>query len=115
MEQSNKSGKAPVISIVALILGIVCIALCVYLETVPIPNPDVTSMALINLFLDVYAAVGILTPLCGLAAIITGIIGLKRSKRLSCLSKKGICISTVAIIAGSIETLFFLILIFLPE
>ena len=111
MEQPNKSGKSPVISVIAIVLGVISIALCVFLEAVPIPDPDVTSMTLIKLFIGVYTAAGILTPICGLAAIITGIIGLKRSRRSSCLSKKGVCNSVIAIIAGSIVVLFILLLI----
>lgn len=113
MEQPDKSRKTPVISVIAIVLGIISIALCVFLEAVPIPDPDMTSMPLIKLFISVYTAAGILTPICGLAAIITGIIGLKRSKRSSCLSKKGVCNSVIAIIAGSIVVLFILVLIVL--
>ena len=109
MEDLKQREKAPAITIVALVAGIVCIAFVIIgglslfaLDSASNPGWIVDAC----LILISISLVGITES--GIGALITGIIGLKRSKRFPHTSKKGVCFSVIAIAAGCITVLFII-------
>lgn len=112
MEQGKNRDKAPVIAIVAFVLGCICLVfftvlLLLLLFDEAYQNGQVSEFVSDALLVGFSLLIGA-APSSGVGALITGIIGLKKSKRLSPPSKKGVCFSAIAIAAGGCMLLLIL-------
>lgn len=116
MEQINDRDRTPGIAVVAFILGCICLAFLTVLILMILLDrtyqngqiPTAVSAA----FLIVFSLLLCASPTCGVGALITGIIGLKKSKRSSPPSKKGVCLSAIAIAVGVFMSLLILVSLF---
>ena len=110
MEQVQRD-RPPVISVVALVLGVFCILILAGTAALLLPEWKWESFPIV--LFGIWGLTFGSSPSCGTAAIVTGVIGLKRSRRLSKPSKKGVGFSIAGIAAGVVAVLFVLVVFIL--
>ena len=110
MEQVQRN-RPPVISVVALVLGVFCILILAGTAALLLPEWKWESFPIV--LFGIWGLTFGQSPTCGTAAIVTGVIGLKRSRRLSQPSKKGVGFSIAGIAAGVVAVLFVLVVFIL--